>query len=182
MADDETTKLSAAMPEQPKTVNIPALTDRALLEDLTRVVKAHVTHVEERFDHADITLSAVVKEGQRTKVRLTNIEERVDAVEGRVGRTSSRVREGSEHDMSRDAKMADVIVWRNGVDTKLTALDTKITTAADAQTVAIVEGVKDAIASVAKSPMGKMIGYSLGALVLQALALATAYLALRGHP
>lgn len=124
-----------------------------------------------RLDTQDATLDAVVREGQRANSRLTRIEERVDDFEGRIGRNSQRARQDSEMDLSRDAKLAEVIVWRNSVDERLAATATKtdLETATDAQTTAIV----GAIGKAASSPLLKMIGTAI-------LGILTGYAASRG--
>lgn len=153
-------------PEKP-TVELPAVPPWAI--ELTREV---------RGARADIGL--VSNDLGVVKDRLLIVEKWKGEAELRASRTSERVREGSQHDMERDAKVAGVIVWQRGVDEKLGALDTKIDTAASAQTEAIVAGVRgavtDALSSAAKNPTLRKLGIALVGLALVAIQVALSYL------
>lgn len=155
-------------PEQPRTAQLPAAKPEDILVAELRLGFRTITT---RLDTQDATLDAVVREGQRANSRLTRIEERVDDFEGRIGRTSSRVRQDSEMDMSRDAKLAEVIIWQNGVNEKLAATATKtdLATVTESQTAAILAGFD----SLRKSPLLKMVGTLI-------LGLLTGYAASKG--
>ncbi len=149
----------APPPPQPKTVELPAIPPWAAeLTVLVRTVSAKLDGVIVRVDAHDESFAA--------------LDTRSRAV-------SDRVRQASDHDLEREAKLAEVIAWRRGVEEKLakTATKSDLATATTAQTTVLIEGFKAA----AKNPMVQKIGYAAGALVLQALALATAYLAMKGH-
>jgi predicted nucleic acid-binding Zn-ribbon protein len=114
--------MSDDMPEQPKTKEIPA----AKPEDiLLAELRSGFRTVNARLDVQDATLDNVVREGQRTNVRLTRIEERVDEVETRMGRTSSRVKEVSQADLAHDAQLAQERAAREALAQKVDALDAK---------------------------------------------------------
>jgi hypothetical protein len=64
-------------------------------------------------------MDVLLQDGQRTNIRLTRVEERLDDFDGRLMRNSSRVKDVSENDLTHEAKLADVIVWREKVDAEL---------------------------------------------------------------
>ncbi len=165
------------MPAQPKTTELPALTDRALLEDLSRVVRTGLKEV-------NVRLEDVVNEGIRTNTRLTRIEERVDEVEGRIGRTSHRVREVSSDNLEQDAKHAKLLTelaeerkareaLAKTVSEQPTKEDLKAVT--NAQTNAIGNVVGEAMAEAIKTPLFKTIAKTAGGTLIAALMFATAY-------
>lgn len=162
-------RVEPEVPTQPRTAQLPAATPQDILLAEMRGFRRDVT---ESLATQDATLEAVVREGQRANSRLTRIEERVDDFESRIGRTSSRVREDSAMDLSRDAKLASVITWQNGVDSKLAETATKkdLETATSAQTAAILAGFD----VLRKSPIVKMIGTLV-------LGLLTGYAASKGY-
>ncbi len=100
------------MPAQPKTAELPAADPIAVL---TRTLVTGLRDI-------NATLDSVVHEGQRTNSRLTRIEERVDEVEGRIGRNSQRVQESSKVDLDHEAKLATEIVARQELAAKVDAL------------------------------------------------------------
>lgn len=59
-----------------------------------------------RLDAQDATLESVKNEGQRTGMRMTRVEMRLDDVETRLTRNSGRVKEVSEQDLAQDAQLA----------------------------------------------------------------------------
>lgn len=99
------------------------MTDRALLEDLARTVK-------EGFQKVD---NAIFDLGER----VVRIEIRQKDLEERVGRTSQRVREPSQHDLEAQAEIAKERAAREAlakkVDEQATKLDA-IEAKTDAQT------------------------------------------------
>ncbi len=93
----------AEPPEQPKTVSLPSMTDRALLEDLRSVMKDGFSAQRRDFDLLGgqfESLTEDVRGLQSWRVRT----------EDRFARNSMRVAESSEHDIEREAKLAGVIV------------------------------------------------------------------------
>ncbi len=100
------------MPPQPTTTQLPAADPMAVLQ---RTIIAG-------FRDINATLDSVVHEGQRTNSRLTRIEERVDEVEGRIGRNSARVQESSKVDLEHEAKLAVEIIARQELASKVDAL------------------------------------------------------------
>lgn len=84
-----------------KTQELPAMTDRALLEDLSRVVRTS-------FKEVNIRLEDVVNESIRTNTRLTRLEQHAEDVDQRMGKHSHRVREASSNDLAQEAKHAQL--------------------------------------------------------------------------
>jgi septal ring factor EnvC (AmiA/AmiB activator) len=100
------------IPPQPKTAELPAADPIAIL---TRTLVTGLRDI-------NATLDSVVHEGQRTNSRLTRIEERVDEVEGRIGRNSQRVQESSKVDLDHEAKLAAEIIARQELASKVDSL------------------------------------------------------------
>lgn len=184
MATDE-------MPAQPKTVSLPAVTERTLLEDLTKVVR----NMADNFGQMRQDVTTLVADRPILYARLASVEGRIASVESASMPpptiTSTRVEaiideHPSQMSLEQQAKIASVIIWQKGVDDALAATATKedvkkveekIATESTAQTQAIINGIKSAAAN----PLVRKIAYASGVLVFQALTLATAYLAMRGH-
>lgn len=166
MSDEE-------IPKQPTTVSLPAMTDRALLEEVVR---------EMRGVRADIGL--VSNDLGILKDRVGIIETWRTDQETRATKTSGGIRSLSQVNAQQDALIAQEHVARvelsskvDILDTRLVALDRKIDDAARLQTQAIIDGIRD----ITTNPMVRRIGYAVGALILQALGVATTYYAIKGH-
>lgn len=161
-----------------KTTELPALTDRALLEDLSRVVRSGLKEV-------NVRLEDVVNEGIRTNTRLTRIEERVDEVEGRIGRTSHRVREVSSNDLSNHAQLASELAAEKKAREALAAVVAEQPTKKDlaavtaAQTSTLGPVIETAVADAIKAPMFKTVAKSVGVALIAACGLAAAYCGFR---
>src|SRR5262245_32932738 len=99
-------------PPQPPTVKLPAMTDRALLEDLARTMRGVANEVTE--------LRAEVGEGasqiRSMDRRLSRVEEKVDEFDGRLIRNSSRAQATSSNDLKQDAAISQVIVRLEAVE------------------------------------------------------------------
>lgn len=104
-----------SMPEQPKTVELPAMTDRALLEDLRAVVKAG-------FSNVNSTLIDFGERLVRVEIRQKDLEEAriLDNV-----RNSQRVKEPSAHDLETAKALAQEVVAREALAKKVDVIDTK---------------------------------------------------------
>lgn len=153
MSDDK-------MPVQPPTVQLAAVTDRALLEDLARVVKAGFSTNGERLDSQDTKLDKIVTEGieanvrlDRVETRLTQAEGRVDLLEGRAGKTSMRVGTASQVDLDHAAQLAQERFAREALASKLAAVEVKT----DAQTLLLQQIVK-----LTEKPLVKLIATAIG--------------------
>lgn len=138
------------MPPQPTTKQLPAMTDRALLEDLRSVVK-------EGFSRVD---GHLLEFGER----LVRVEIRQKDLEDRVARHSGGTRQLSETDAKHDAAIANAITRLERVETAVQSIEAKT----DRQT-AILEKLE----SVAANPMVRRVAYAVGGAVL-------AYLTARG--
>lgn len=88
-----TTKES--MPAQPATKQLPAMTDRALLEDLARIVK-------EGFQKVDNSIFDLGERVVRVEVRQKDLEER-------MARNSQRVGSESQVNAKQDAAIAQIL-------------------------------------------------------------------------
>lgn len=116
--------------DQPTTKQLPAADPvQVLLLKLQRGMEAGFEHVGERLDRQDTVLSRVAAEGVEVNTRLTRIEVRVEHaekgvedLEARIGRTSSRVREGSQTTLETESRLAQEIVARQATDAKLDSL------------------------------------------------------------
>jgi hypothetical protein len=99
-----------SMPAQPKTKELPAMTDRALLEDLARSVKDGFRGVNARLDSVETNLDLQGAQGVDLGKRMTALETRVGTMEGRE--TSSlrpRIEAESKANMEQDAAIAAII-------------------------------------------------------------------------
>lgn len=178
------------MPDQPKTAELPAVP--AWAAELTVSVKKGIAEL--RSDVADVktdvaevkTDVAAVKLDVSTlgdsykglNERMLRGEKRQDEFEEWRARASERAKSEEKVRSSVDLDHAAQLV-------KLTD-DIKLANAAAnaAQTTAIVDGVAKAVKGVvdqaAKNPTIRRIGYAFALLIIQALTLATAYLAMKG--
>lgn len=111
------------MPPQPKTQEIPALTDRALLEDLSRVVRDGFARVDRRFDALETTVDIQGNAVKDVAGRMTLLEQRVQRGEEERRNDSMPVKLGrvSENDSKQDAAIAKIIVDVARVEDKLDA-------------------------------------------------------------
>ncbi|MEO5964020.1 MAG: hypothetical protein ABIR11_01045 [Candidatus Limnocylindrales bacterium] len=168
---------------QPKTTNLPAVTERALLEDLGRVVRNIADTVgETRSDMHKLT------------VKVDGADERLGRIEGRVAilesvpitivpsippppaLTSTKVRaliDGttSAIDLAHESQLAQERAAREALAKEVA--DLKATNAEQLDLLKTITSVLD-------KPMVKRIAYAAGALLLAALTAGTGYLA-RGN-
>lgn len=146
-----------SMPAQPATKQLPAMTDRALLEDLARVVKSGFEATNERFDRFENQVDLLVEDGKTTNKRMTTLEVRLDEAEKRAASNSIRAKGASDVDAKHDAAIAKLVVKVTGLeDTQQKQL--AILTRLDA---------------VAANPTVRRVAYALGTALL-------AYLAAKG--
>lgn len=89
-------------PPQPPTTRLPAQTDRALLEDLTRVVKAGFAETREAL----VTQADSLAEFNQ---RLGSIESWKEEVDDRLKSTSLRSRVTSDENLKQDSAIAHII-------------------------------------------------------------------------
>lgn len=73
------------------------------------------TKVVDGFNEVRADLETVKAEGQRTNLRLTRQEVRMDDVETRLANNSMRAKQSSSVDLDHEAKIADVIVETNAL-------------------------------------------------------------------
>lgn len=149
-----------AEPPEPKpTVELPALTDRALLEDLARTsreTKAAVARVEANQELSDGQIRVM-------QVDIHGLFEWKGTIEERLHNNSTRAKSASEVDLSQEAKLTDVILWRKSVDEKLANTATKedLATVTTTQTAALVAKVDE----LAKNPtVARIVAFIIGAI------------------
>lgn len=92
-----------SMPAQPATKQLPAMTDRALLEDLSRVVRTGIAELRADIQLVSSDLSVV-------KDRVVILEKFKLESEERQTRYSGGARQLSESDSKQDAAIASIIV------------------------------------------------------------------------
>lgn len=111
-----------SMPAQPPTRALPAMSDRAMLEDLYRLNKQQTeTLISLSANVANLNHNVDLLGGQQDTivVRLGNVEKRVLDMEDRVTRNSTRSREPSAHDLSNDQRIAEEISARTALAEKV---------------------------------------------------------------
>jgi hypothetical protein len=169
-------------PEHHPTKQLPAMTDRALPEDLTRVVKQGFSSLERRLDlvegNVDITGSTV----RELSGRITRMEDWRVAVDERVSKHSGGTRQLSQNDAAQDRAIAETLIkTREQTETledhgvKLKELKTAVVTvqAAVAENTFL---TRKAVAGFFKTPLGQ----SLLVLVASAIGFATNWLTSHG--
>lgn len=100
-------------PQNKPTLQLPkADIQEQLLKSLERAVTSGFTDLRTRLDNQDVQLEVAVKEGQRTNSRLTLLESRVEDLEIRITRASTRVQQSSEQELEQAAQLAQEKVAR----------------------------------------------------------------------
>jgi hypothetical protein len=149
-----------SMPKQPETTKLPAMTDRALLEDLARVVKdgfreqsVRADAQDERLDKIERQVDIAVQDGRENNKRITTLEVRFEEKDRRDDTRSVRVRQESDVNLKQDAAIANVI-------TRLGTVEENQTKAAEerASTAAMVKEVRDTVVGVATNKKVVFIG------------------------
>lgn len=137
MADDK-----PPMPAQPPTAKLPAMTDRALLEDLSRVVKDGFARTDRRFDALETavdiqgnTVKDVAGRMSLAEQRIQRMEEdrRNDSMPAKLGRESQTNKE-------QDAVLAQHTATLEEHGKKLTSLGAAVKEIGDN-----VNAIKDAV-------------------------------------
>lgn len=157
-----------SMPAQPKTQELPAMTDRALLEDLSRVVRDGFAEMR-----GNITL--LVEEGKATNTRLGILEHRVSTIEEarRIDSMPAKVGKVSENDAKQDAAIAQIITDVDGVKKDVARVEDKL----DANS-ATTEAIKKSVSGFLKEHPS--IVASIVTLITTAIGTATFWLASHG--
>ena len=132
---------------EPTTTEFAAVPDWAI--ELTRSVK-------DGFAKVDANVGLVISDLEVVKGRVGNLEEARRNDETRAQATSIKVRGMSETDMEHESKLAEVIVWRAGIDTKLTGLETTL-----ASNTAMTAKIESAVTDVLSSPRVKALSWAL---------------------
>lgn len=184
----------SAQPDGKKTVEVSQLeVVKAQLDRVLQGIEAQRVATSEQkvatergFTEVRGDLETVKAEGQRTNLRLTRQEVRMDDVETRLTNNSLRARTASEVDLDHESKLGLALAAAEEERTKREALEKTAATkdelkviaqsVADAQTNAIGTLIADA----AKSKMGQRLLQAAGVLLLAAMGTAGGYLA-RGN-
>jgi len=184
-----------SMPAQPKTIELPAMTDRALLEDMSRTVKegfvrqdARADSQDERLDNIERQVDIAVQDGKDNNKRTTLLEVKIEEMQRRADTSSLRVKQPSQHDLEAQAALAQERAARealaqkvDGVESKVVAVATKVdtlTTKTDVQTELLTDLKKLGTGLLKEHPT---IASSLIGLFVAAIGAATAWFAARGH-
>lgn len=115
------------MPPQPPTLQLPAMTDRALLEDLTRVVKAGFAEV--RVMRGDVDL--LVGDLASLKVDVRELQKWKIGSEERQEKHSGGLQQTSNVNLKQDAAIAMVVTNMGKVEERLEAVETNQKNAAE---------------------------------------------------
>jgi hypothetical protein len=164
MGIDERAEPAEAVPEGKKTVNLPAMTDRALLEDLRGVVK-------EGFRNLSANLEVVSND-------LGVVKDRVTILETERGKYSGGFRGLSTADAEQAAQLAQERAAREALAAEVALVKADVTSTKAETTEQTVMLRK--ITGLMDTPMARRLGYAVGALLLAALTTATGYFA-RGN-
>lgn len=185
MSSEDETRPNKPLPESKPTIPLPAVTDRALLEDLRKTVDAGFKTLSAHIDTLIVDSHGL---GQRIGV----VENRIAKLESPTippprGLTSERARalieaHPSKMDLETAAKAAEAIVKQQDLEKKIAethALASSAATKADVeavkmefvvatneQTVAILSRLD----AVAKNPLVRTIAAAIGGAILTALA------------
>lgn len=139
--------MSNEMPEQPKTVELPAMTDRALLEDLTRSVK-------EGFVKLSGDIQCVATDVTIVKDRVRVVEDRVRSIEDdrRNDSMPAKVVRVTDNDAKQDAAISTLVVDMAAVKADVTEIKSAQTAnrVATAETLATIQ--KDVKGFFSKNP------------------------------
>lgn len=176
------------MPAQPRTTELPAVDKQEiLLAELKVLVTQGFSSMNTRMEKFEQNQDLQGGQIGVVEKEMSLLWQWKEGVDEKLKTNSVRAKGDSAHDLEVDAKMAEGLVWRRGVDDALARTATKddLRLATDAQTTAIVTGVKEAVQGVfdaaAKSPTVRRLGQAAVALAFLAMSTATTYLLARGH-
>jgi hypothetical protein len=155
------------MRPQPKTIELPAMTDRALLEDLTKVVKSGFGEV--RLLRADVDL--LVGDLASLKVDVRELQKWKIGSEERLEKHSGGTRQLSQSDAQQDRALAETLVKVRALETSQAAQTEKLSTLETTQARQL--ELLEKLNAIAANPMVRRVAYAVGAAVL-------AYLTARG--
>lgn len=170
-----------SMPAQPKTIELPSMTDRALLEDMSRTVKegfvrqdARADSQDERLDNIERQVDIAVQDGKDNNKRTTVLEVKIEEMQRRVDTASIRIKQPSQHDLEGQAALANEIMAREALAKEVSEIkaETKVQTA-------LLTTALDGAKGLLKEHPSIVVG--LVTLVTTALSVATAWLASKGH-
>ncbi len=147
--------MSDDKPAEKPTVQLAAVPDWAI--ELTKSVKSG-------FDEVRRDLETVKAEGQRTNLRLTRQEVRMDDVETRLANNSIRAKSTTQQDMEQDAQLAQERAAREALAVKVDDI---------AKTNEAQLAILARLDKIASNPTVKLILFALGTI-------ATGYLASKG--
>jgi len=144
--------------EKKSTTEMPAVTDRVLLEELTRSVKTG-------FQATNANIDSLHNEVGQVKQRIGSLETWRADQESRITRHSTRARDLSDHDMSQDAAIAEVLVRDERVEAAC-AETTALVKTNNAQT----ERILSAVGGLMQNPRVKALAWAISTALLAWLA------------
>lgn len=147
------------------------LSDSDLIRDLARTVR-------DGFASLRVDMDLLLEDGRRLNQRMTRLEERLDAVEGRITRNSERVREPSRHDLELQSELAKERESREALAREVSALASDV-----AATKAMAMEIKDVLVDQVAGFFRRhpQVTASIVTLITTAIGAATAWIAARGH-
>lgn len=125
-----------AMPAQPQTLAQPAMTDRAMLEDLYRISKGAA--IDTRNIRSDLDL--LIGDVSSLKVDVRELQRWKISAEERATENSTRAKLPSTHDLETKKALADEIAAREALAVEVAAIKTET----QAQSAALVGIAADA--------------------------------------
>ena len=118
-------EIKPPMPEQPKTMQLPAADkNEILLAELKALVVSGFNSVNAKVDRVETNLGIVSDDVRVTKDRLANAENRLSTLETRAQTTSEFARAASKTDLEQAAQLAQERAAREALATKLDELST----------------------------------------------------------
>jgi len=170
-----------AMPAQPQTVSVPAMTDRAMLEDLYRLAK-QTTAVNDaqtaQLDKLAANDAVIIHSVDILAGRVTLLERRVDEVEARGDQASIRAKQPSEHDLQTKAELAKEVVAREALAAEVATIKTETLAQSKALTAIAIDASKAVSGFVHEHPI---LFRSLATIATTIATAAAAWLSAKGH-
>ena len=144
MSDDE-------RPQAP-TQKIPPISDRALLEDVTRTARSIANEVSQLREE----VVEVATQGRSMERRLLRVEEKVDELDGRMLRNSSRVQGTSQNDLKQDAAISNIITTQEEHGKAIEKVSTAL-----AENTVVTNEIKNVVTSALKHPAVIALGLAI---------------------
>lgn len=167
-----------SMPAQPATKQLPAMTDRALLEDLRGIVKEGFTNQNQVIAEMNTSVDMLIGQGKTFAKWRGEVDAWREEVDERLKTGSLRAKEPSKHDIEIRAELQAEKDAREALAKKVEGVETSLTTNTDA-TLAIKKKIVDGVESFWKRH--PKIETALVALIIAAAGVAYTALTHGGH-